>query len=71
MELDRLTTQETQIKNDHEEFEFEKNDGYTSDKSRQTLSEKETHLESIKASLKRLKMKLNATQNFLKKVRKA
>lgn len=54
MELDRLTTQETQIKNDHEEFEFEKNDGYTSDKSRQTLSEKETHLESIKASLKRL-----------------
>lgn len=29
MELDRLTTQETQIKNDHEEFEFEKNDGYT------------------------------------------
>lgn len=41
MELDRLTTQETQIKNDHEEFEFEKNDGYTSDKSRQTLSEKE------------------------------
>ncbi len=34
MELDRLTTQETQIKNDHEEFEFEKNDGYTSDKSR-------------------------------------
>ena len=24
MELDRLTTQETQIKNDHEEFEFEK-----------------------------------------------
>ena len=24
MELDRLTTQETQIKNDHEESEFEK-----------------------------------------------
>ncbi|GJF53261.1 chromosome segregation protein SMC [Staphylococcus argenteus] len=54
MELDRLTTQETQIKNDHEEFEFEKNDGYTSDKSRQTLSEKEAQLESIKVSLKRL-----------------
>lgn len=54
MELDRLTTQETQIKNDHEEFEFEKNDGYTSDKSRQTLSEKEAQLENIKVSLKRL-----------------
>lgn len=54
MELDRLTTQEIQIKNDHEEFEFEKNDGYTSDKSRQTLSEKEAQLENIKVSLKRL-----------------
>lgn len=54
MELDRLTTQETQIKNDHEEFEFEKMMVIRVTKSRQTLSEKETHLESIKASLKRL-----------------
>ncbi len=48
MELDRLTTQETQIKNDHEEFEFEKNDGYTSDKSRQTLSEKRNSFKVLK-----------------------
>ena len=53
MELDRLTTQETQIKMIMKNSNL-KNDGYTSDKSRQTLSEKETHLESIKASLKRL-----------------
>lgn len=71
MELDRFTTQETQIKNDHEEFEFEKNDGYTSDKSRQTLSEKETHLESIKASLKRLEDEIERYTKLSKKVRKA
>ena len=39
MELDRLTTQETQIKMIMKNSNL-KNDGYTSDKSRQTLSEK-------------------------------
>ena len=39
LELDRLRTQETHLKNEHEEFEFEKNDGYQSDKSKETLTQ--------------------------------
>jgi hypothetical protein len=31
LELDRLKKQETHLKDEHEEFEFEKNDGYQSD----------------------------------------
>ena len=39
LELDRLKTQEAHIKDEHEEFEFEKNDGYQSENSRITLTE--------------------------------
>ena len=69
MELDRLTTQETQIKNDHEEFEFEKMMVIRVTKVDKLLSEK-THLESIKASLKRLEDEIERYTKLLKKVRK-
>ncbi|MBO1199266.1 chromosome segregation protein SMC [Staphylococcus simiae] len=54
LDLDRLKTQETQIKNEHEEFEFEKNDGYASEKSKQTLTDKEQQLANIQQQLKYL-----------------
>ncbi|MCE5089507.1 chromosome segregation protein SMC [Staphylococcus devriesei] len=54
LQLDRLKTQETHIKDEHEEFEFEKNDGYQSDHSRTTLTEKQERLSSIKEQLKQL-----------------
>ena len=37
--MKRLKTQEAHIKDEHEEFEFEKNDGYQSENSRITLTE--------------------------------
>ncbi|WP_222122755.1 hypothetical protein, partial [Staphylococcus aureus] len=52
--LHTLTTQQTQIKNHHEQFQFQKNDRYTSHKTPQTFSEKQTHLQTIKPSLKPL-----------------
>lgn len=54
LELDRLKTQEAHLKNEHEEFEFEKNDGYQSDKSKETLKEKQNHLTEIQQQLKQL-----------------
>ena len=54
LELDRLKTQEAHIKDEHEEFEFEKNDGYQSENSRITLSEKQARLASIKEELQQL-----------------
>ncbi|PTI86638.1 chromosome segregation protein SMC [Staphylococcus warneri] len=54
LELDRLKKQETHLKDEHEEFEFEKNDGYQSDKSKATLEQKQHHLSEIQAQLKHL-----------------
>ncbi|MFW3543194.1 chromosome segregation protein SMC [Staphylococcus caprae] len=54
LELDRLRTQETHLKNEHEEFEFEKNDGYQSDKSKETLTQKQTRLSEIQQQLSEL-----------------
>ncbi|MGA4513873.1 chromosome segregation protein SMC [Staphylococcus caledonicus] len=54
LQLDRLKTQETHIKDEHEEFEFEKNDGYQSEQSRITLTEKQNRLSTIKEQLKQL-----------------
>lgn len=52
--LDRLKTQEAHIKDEHEEFEFEKNDGYQSENSRVTLNEKQARLSIIQGKLKQL-----------------
>lgn len=54
LELDRLRTQETHLKNEHEEFEFEKNDGYQSDKSKETLTHKQSRLSEIHQQLNEL-----------------
>ncbi|PNZ89499.1 chromosome segregation protein SMC [Staphylococcus pettenkoferi] len=54
LELDRLHTNEAQIKDDHEEFQFEKNDGYESAKSKATLNEKQQQLSEIKERLAQL-----------------
>ena len=40
LELDRLRKNEAHLKDEHEEFEFEKNDGYQSETSKQTLNDK-------------------------------
>ena len=52
--LDRLKKQETHIKSEHEEFEFEKNDGYQSEKSRHTLKQQQLRLSEIQEQLKQL-----------------
>ncbi|PNZ67153.1 chromosome segregation protein SMC [Staphylococcus croceilyticus] len=52
--LDRLKTQEAHIKDEHEEFEFEKNDGYQSETSRLTLTEKQNRLVEIQTQLTQL-----------------
>ncbi|MDT3959599.1 chromosome segregation protein SMC [Staphylococcus kloosii] len=52
--LDKLRKSESHLKNEHEEFEFEKNDGYQSETSRQTLADKKQKLEEIHSSLQQL-----------------
>ncbi|PHK50708.1 chromosome segregation protein SMC [Staphylococcus edaphicus] len=59
LELDRLRKNEAHIKDEHEEFEFEKNDGYQSETSKQTLQDKKQRLEQIKAQLLRLEEDIN------------
>src|SRR5699024_1722161 len=59
LELDRLRKQETHIKNEHEEFEFEKNDGYQSETSKQTLNEKKAQLATIQTQLQKLEEDIN------------
>ena len=58
-ELDRLRKQETHLKNEHEEFEFEKNDGYQSETSKQTLNDKKAQLATIQAQLQKLEEDIN------------
>ncbi|WP_367122754.1 chromosome segregation protein SMC [Staphylococcus capitis subsp. urealyticus] len=58
LELDRLKTQETHLKNEHEEFEFEKNDGYQSDKSKETLTQKQARLSEIQQQLAELESEI-------------
>lgn len=58
LELDRLKTQETHLKNEHEEFEFEKNDGYQSDKSKETLTQKQARLSEIQQQLTELESEI-------------
>lgn len=58
LELDRLKTQETHLKNEHEEFEFEKNDGYQSDKSKETLTQKQVRLSEIQQQLTELESEI-------------
>ena len=59
LELDRLRKQETHLKNEHEEFEFEKNDGYQSETSKQTLNDKKEQLATIQAQLQTLEEDIN------------
>lgn len=59
LELDRLRKQETHLKNEHEEFEFEKNDGYQSETSKQTLNDKKEQLATIQAQLQKLEEDIN------------
>ena len=59
LELDRLRKQETHLKNEHEEFEFEKNDGYQSETSKQTLNEKKAQLATIQTQLQKLEEDIN------------
>ncbi|HJE01035.1 chromosome segregation protein SMC [Staphylococcus auricularis] len=54
LELDRLRDNESRIKDEHEEFEFEKNDGYQSDKSKHTLEEKQQDQQRIQQQLTQL-----------------
>lgn len=54
LELDRLRKKEAHIKDEHEEFEFEKNDGYQSETSKQTLIDKKQRLDEIKGQLQQL-----------------
>lgn len=58
LELDRLKTSESHIKSEHEEFEFEKNDGYQSEKSRQTLKDKEVQKQALADKLAELESRL-------------
>lgn len=59
LELDRLRKSEAHLKDEHEEFEFEKNDGYQSETSKQTLTEKKQILDQIKAQLLKLEEDIN------------
>ncbi|WP_210146061.1 chromosome segregation protein SMC [Staphylococcus sp. GDY8P55P] len=59
LELDRLRKQETHLKNEHEEFEFEKNDGYQSETSKQTLNDKKAQLATIQTQLQKLEEDIN------------
>lgn len=54
MELDKLRKSEAHIKNEHEEFEFEKNDGYQSETSKATLQNKKKRLAEITEALAQL-----------------
>lgn len=54
LELDRLRKNEAHLKDEHEEFEFEKNDGYQSATSKQTLNDKKQKLVEIKTQLQKL-----------------
>lgn len=54
LELDKLRKSEAHIKNEHEEFEFEKNDGYQSETSKATLQNKKSRLAEITDALAQL-----------------
>ncbi|MDG0844193.1 chromosome segregation protein SMC [Staphylococcus equorum] len=59
LELDRLRKSEAHLKDEHEEFEFEKNDGYQSETSKQTLDDKKQRLAKIKIQLQKLEDDIN------------
>ncbi|RIP33550.1 chromosome segregation protein SMC [Staphylococcus gallinarum] len=59
LELDRLRKNEAHLKDEHEEFEFEKNDGYQSETSKQTLNDKKQRLKQIKELLTKLENDIN------------
>ncbi|WP_251943075.1 chromosome segregation protein SMC [Staphylococcus sp. Marseille-Q5304] len=58
-EIERLKKSEMELKETHEEFEFELNDGYQSETSKQTLAEKQQRLTEIKDALKQYEEEIN------------
>ncbi|UTB80905.1 chromosome segregation protein SMC [Staphylococcus carnosus] len=66
LELDRLKTSESHIKSKHEEFEFEKNDGYQSEKSRQTLKDKEVQKQALADKLAELEKQIETLTQLSK-----
>src|SRR5699024_2792428 len=59
LELDRLRKSEAHLKDEHEEFEFEKNDGYQSETSKKTLDDKKQRLTEIQSQLQQLEKDIN------------
>ncbi|AYU55039.1 chromosome segregation protein SMC [Staphylococcus debuckii] len=66
LELDRLKTSESHIKSEHEEFEFEKNDGYQSETSRQTLKDKELQKQALADKLAELEKQIETLTKLSK-----
>ncbi|QPA23566.1 chromosome segregation protein SMC [Mammaliicoccus fleurettii] len=58
--IDRYTEIEQRLKNEHEEFEFEKNDGYQADKSEATLVAKQKRKDEIEKELNALDAQIKA-----------
>ncbi|PNZ45413.1 chromosome segregation protein SMC [Staphylococcus simulans] len=66
LELDRLKKSEAHIKSEHEEFEFEKNDGYQSEKSRETLEAKQQQKEQLAKKLADLEQQIESLTQLSK-----
>ncbi|WMZ71638.1 UTRA domain-containing protein [Staphylococcus pseudintermedius] len=60
LEHDRYREIEQRLKNEHEEFEFEKNDGYQSDKSEATLKDKQARQVEIAEQLEQMEQQIKA-----------
>lgn len=60
LEHDRYREIEQRLKNEHEEFEFEKNDGYQSDKSEATLKDKQARQAEIAEQLEQMDKQIKA-----------
>ncbi|WP_392449858.1 chromosome segregation protein SMC [Staphylococcus massiliensis] len=66
MAIKHLDEQERRIKDDHEEFEFEKNDGYEIGHSQKTLAEKESELQTLQQKLQGLEAEIEQVRNRFK-----
>ncbi|MDF0173746.1 chromosome segregation protein SMC [Staphylococcus pseudintermedius] len=60
LEHDRYREIEQRLKNEHEEFEFVKNDGYQSDKSEATLKDKQARQVEIAEQLEQMEQQIKA-----------
>ncbi|RBA04434.1 chromosome segregation protein SMC [Staphylococcus arlettae] len=71
LELDKLRKSEAHIKNEHEEFEFEKNDGYQSETSKATLQNKKKRLAEITEALAQLENDIEVYTKLSKEGKKS